>query len=137
MSAVATEAVTAPELLELSLVGGLAGFSQGERYALVEVSSSSPLFRLCSLDAPGLDFLVVPPAVFFPDYEPEIDDASAARLELTDAQDALLLLVLTVGDDAGSATANLMAPIVINARTRSAAQVVVEGTYPLRAPLRS
>ena len=133
MSAVMTE----PDLLELTVVGGLAGCSAGERYALVEVSPTSPLFRLCSLDAPGLDFLVVPPAVFFPDYAPEIDDASAARLELTDAQDALLLLVLTVGDDAGSATANLMAPIVINARTRSAAQVVVEGTYPLRAPLRS
>ena len=133
MSAVATE----PDLLELTLVGGLAGFSQGERYALVEVSSASPFFRLCSLDAPGLDFLVVPPAVFFPDYAPEIDDASAARLELTDAEDALLLVVLTVGQDAGSATANLMAPIVINARTRQAAQLIVEGSYPLRAPLRS
>ena len=133
MSAVAT----APDLLELTLVGGLAGFSQGERYALVEVSSTSPLFRLCSLEQPGLDFLVAPPVVFFPDYAPEIDDASAARLELTDAEDALLLVVLTVGEDAGSATANLMAPIVINARTRTAAQVIVEGTYPLRAPLRS
>ena len=133
MSAVATE----PDLLEITLVGGLAGFSQGERYALVEVSPTSPLFRLCSLDEPGLDFLVAPPAVFFSDYAPEIDDASAARLELVDAEDALLLVVLTVGEDAGSATANLMAPIVINARTRQAAQVIVEGTYPLRAPLRS
>ncbi len=133
MSAVITE----PDLLELTLVGGLAGFAQGERYALVEVSSTSPFFRLCSLDVPGLDFLVVPPAVFFPDYAPEIDDTSAARLELSTAEDALLLVVLTVGQDAGSATANLMAPIVINARTRQAAQVVVEGTHPLRAPLRS
>lgn len=133
MSAVMTE----PDLLTISIPGGVAGFPSSETFALVELSSASPLFRLCSLDAPGLDFLVVPPAVFFPDYAPEIDDASAARLGLTDAQDALLLLVLTVGDDAGSATANLMAPIVINARTRSAAQVVVEGTYPLRAPLRS
>ena len=132
MSAVIAE----PDLLELTVVGGFAGFSGGERYALVEVSSASPLFRLCSLDMPGVDFLVVPPAVFFPDYAPEIDDASAARLELTDAEDALLLVVLTVGQDAGSATANLMAPIVINARTRQAAQVVVEGTHPLRAPLR-
>ncbi len=130
-------ALTEPDLLELTLVGGLAGFSQCERYALVEVSSSSPLFRLCSLDEPGLDFLVVPPAVCFPDYAPEIDDASAARLGLTDAEDALLLVVLTVGEDAGSATANLMAPIVLHARTRQAAQVIVEGTYPLRAPLRS
>lgn len=132
-----TTVATAPDLLELTLVGGLAGFAQSERYALVEVSSTSPLFRLCSLDVPGLDFLVVPPAVCFPDYAPEIDDASAGRLELVDAQDALLLVVLTVGEDAGKATANLMAPVVINARTRQAAQVVVEGTYPLRAPLRS
>jgi flagellar assembly factor FliW len=132
-----TTAAIAPDLLELTLVGGLAGFSQGERYALVEVSSTSPLFRLCSLDTPGLDFLVVPPVVFFPDYAPEIDDISAARLGLTDAEDALLLVVLTVGEDPDTATANLMAPIVINARTRQAAQVIVEGTYPLRAPLRS
>lgn len=133
MPAVATD----PDLLELTLLGGLAGFPRGERYALVEVSGTSPLFRLCSLDEPGLDFLVVPPVVFFPDYAPEIDDVSAARLGLTDAADALLLVVLTVGDDAGSATANLMAPVVINGRTRQAAQVVVEGTHPLRAPLRT
>ena len=133
MSAVITE----PELLELTVLGGIAGFAGAERFALVEVSETSPLFRLCSLDQPGLDFLVVPPPVFFPDYAPEIDDVSAGRLALLDAEDALLLLVLTVGADVSAATANLMAPIVINARTRQAAQVVVEGTYPLRAPLRS
>ncbi len=133
MSAVLSE----PDLLELSVLGGIAGFAGAERFALVEVSETSPLFRLSSLDQPGLDFLVVPPAVFFPDYAPEIDDASAARLALTDAEDALLLVILTVGADIAAATANLMAPVVINARTRQAAQVVVEDTYPLRAPLRS
>jgi flagellar assembly factor FliW len=45
-------------------------------------------------------------------------------------------VVLTVGEDAGSATANLLAPIVVHARTRRAAQVIVEGSHPLRAPLR-
>ena len=133
MSAVLTE----PDLRTLTLTGGVAGFPHSERFALVELSPTSPFFRLSSLDQPGLDFLVVPPVVFFPDYAPEIGDASAARLGLTDAGDALLLVVLTVGEDAGSATANLMAPVVVNARTREAAQVVVEGTYPLRAPLRS
>ena len=131
MSAVMTE----PDLLELTVVGGLAGCTTGERYALVEVSPTSPLFRLCSLDEPGLDFLVVPPGVFFPDYAPLVDDASAARIGLTDAADALLLVLLTVGDDVAAATANLMAPIVIHAPSRRAAQVVVEDTWPLRAPL--
>ncbi len=133
MSAVLTE----PDLLEITVLGGLAGFTTSDRYALVEVSPSSPLFRLCSLDEPGLDFVVVPPAVFFPDYAPEIDDVTAGRLGLTDAADALPLLILTVGKDLTSSTANLMAPVVINSRTLRAAQVVVEGTYPLRAPLSS
>ncbi len=128
--------LTRPDLLDITVLGGLAGFTTGERYALVEVSPTSPLFRLCSLDEPGLDFLVVPPAVFFPDYDAEIDDASAARLGLTDPADALPLLILTVGADLASSTANLMAPVVINARTLQAAQVIVEGTWPLRAPLR-
>ncbi len=129
--------IAEPDLLELTVLGGIAGFAGAERFALVEVSETSPLFRLCSLDQPGLDFVVVPPPVFFPGYAPEIDDASAERLGLADAEDALLLVILTVGADVSAATANLMAPIVINARTRSAAQVIVEGTYPLRAPLRS
>ena len=76
MSAVMTE----PDLLTIAVPGGVAGFPSAERFALVELSPTSPFFRLRSLDLPGLDFLVVPPAVFFPDYAPEIDDASAARL---------------------------------------------------------
>ncbi len=120
-------------LPELSMSGGMAGFPDAMRYALVEVPEASPLFLLRSLDEPGLEFVVVPPALFFPDYAPEVDDASAARLGLTDAEDALLLVVLTVND--AGATANLLAPIVVNQRTRAAAQVVLHGDWPLRAPL--
>jgi flagellar assembly factor FliW len=128
--------MTETTLPELTMAGGLAGFPDAERYALVEVPEASPLFLLRSLDQPGLEFVVAPPAVFFPDYAPELDDASAARLELTDAEDALLLVVLTVTGGVEKATANLLAPVVINQRTRSAAQVVVQGDWPLRAPLR-
>jgi flagellar assembly factor FliW len=124
-------------LPELAMTGGMAGFPDAERYALVEIPEASPLFLLRSLDEPGLEFVVVPPAVFFPDYAPEIDDASAARLELTDAEDALLLVVLTLGEGVEQATANLLAPVVINQRTRVAGQVVLQGDWPLRAPLRS
>ena len=73
--------------------------------------------------------------LFFPDYAPELDEASAERLGLTDAADALLLVVLTIGADASSTTANLLAPIVIHDKTRVAAQVVLQQDWPLRAPL--
>lgn len=134
MTAVLPEAQT--RLPELHVAGGLAGFPDSQRYVLVEVPDAAPLFLLRSLDEPGVEFVVVPPAVFFPDYAPAIDDASARRLELTDAADALLLVLLTVGDDVERATANLLAPVVVNQRSLRAAQVVVEDDWPLRAPLR-
>ncbi|MEX2291018.1 MAG: flagellar assembly protein FliW [Mycobacteriales bacterium] len=120
----------------LTMDGGLAGFPGADRYALVELPEASPLFLLRSLDVEGLEFVVAPPAVFFADYAPELDDATVDLLGITDATDVLLLVMLTVGTGIETATANLLAPIVINQRTRSAAQVVLQADWPLRAPLR-
>ncbi|MDP9465945.1 MAG: flagellar assembly protein FliW [Actinomycetota bacterium] len=122
---------------ELAVSGGLAGFPSSERYVLDEVVDGGPLFRLTSLDEEGLEFVVAAPGLFFPDYAPVVDDTSAHRLGLTREEDALVLVVLTLGRTAREATANLLAPLVVNRRDGSAAQVIVEGTYPLRAPLRS
>ena len=131
-----TATMTETALPELTLTGGLAGFPDTERYALVELPEASPLFLLRSLDETGLEFVVAPPSVFFADYAPELDDATVERLGITDAAEVLLLVVLTVGNGIETATANLLAPIVINERTRAAAQVVLHGDWPLRAPLR-
>lgn len=131
-----TAVMTETGLPELTMSEGLAGFPDAERYALVELPEVSPLALLRSLDEPDLEFVVVPPGVFFPDYAPEVDDATAERLGLKDASDALLLVVLTLGSGIDTATANLLAPIVINQRTRVAAQVILQGAWPLRAPLR-
>jgi flagellar assembly factor FliW len=130
-----TLALLETRMPELTFPGGLAGFPDTERFALVEVEGGSPLFRLCSLDVPGLEFVVAPPAVFFPDYAPEVDDTSATRLGLDDPDDALLLVILTLGARASEATANLLAPIVVDRRDGRAAQVVLQGDHSLRAPL--
>ena len=123
---------------QLTVGGGLVGFPDSERYVLVEVADAWPLSRLVSLDEPGLEFIVVPPGVFFPDYAPLVDEAAAHRLGLDeDGHGGRLLVVLTLGDTAADATANLMAPIVVNQRDGRAAQVLVEDDQPLRAPLRS
>ena len=122
---------------EVAVAGGLAGFPSSERFVLEEVTDGGLLFRLTSLDEEDLEFVVAAPGAFFPDYAPVIDDASVQRLRLTGEQDALVLVVLTLGRTAADATANLLAPLVVNRRDGQAAQVIVEGTYPLRAPLRS
>jgi flagellar assembly factor FliW len=55
-------------------------------------------------------------------------------LELLDAAEALVLVLLTIGHEAAPTTANLLAPVVVNARTRAAAQVILTGSdWPVRA----
>ena len=96
----------------------------------------SPFALLRSLEEEELSFLVVPPAAFFADYEFELEDATAERLGLEHPSDALVLVIVTVGDDVATATANLMGPIVINRHNRQAVQAVLTRSgYSLRTPL--
>ena len=96
--------------------------------------STGTMFELRGADRPEVRFLVAAPTVFFPDYAFDLDESHCAELGLHDASEALVLVVLTIGDDSASTTANLLAPVVINARTRAAAQVILSGTnWPVRA----
>ena len=128
---------TIVDLPTLDLGGSLIGFPTAHRFALVRVAPDNEvLFRLAALDVDGLEFVAAAPYPFFPDYAPEIDDVTAERLALTSADDAMLLVLLTVGPDLASTTANLFAPIVVNVNTRCAAQVtLVSGGYSLKEPL--
>jgi flagellar assembly factor FliW len=113
---------------------GLVGFPEARRFVLVE--SGGGAFELQSADEASPDFVVVAPAPFFSDYAPLLDDVSVSRLDLRDADEALVLLVVTLGQRPEDATANLLAPLVVNQRTRHAAQIVLNGQdFPLRAPL--
>ena len=154
--------MAADDLPELSFVHPLPGFPGMRRFVLVrldgdegaepgdagaEVPAAAAgedeqpadgdgpvLYELRSVDKPDLRFLVGVPRAFFPDYAIELDDQSCDDLELHEPADALVLVILSAGADATSTTANLLAPVVINANTRSAAQVILSGTdWPVRA----
>lgn len=128
---------TLVDLPTLDFAGNLIGFPDAHRFALVRIAPDNEvLFRLVALDVEGLEFVAAAPYLFFPDYAPEIDDVTAERLELSTADDAMLLTLLTVGPNMATTTANLFAPIVVNVHTRRAAQVtLVNGGHPLKAPL--
>jgi flagellar assembly factor FliW len=125
------ELQTGEELPEIHFTGGLPGFPDVRRFVLVRIGDDhSPFSVLRSLDEgaddrSGLEFVVTHPGLFFPDYEPEIDDDTADRLELKSADDALLLVIVTVADPVADSTANLLGPIVVNRHTRAAAQAVL------------
>jgi len=116
------------DIPELHFASGLPGFPDVRRFVLVRLGDEqSPFSVLRSLDGdpPGPEFVVTHPGLFFPDYEPEIDDDIVGRLELASAGDALLLVIVTVADPIAASTANLLGPIVVNRHTRAAAQAVL------------
>lgn len=120
-AAVATDG--AVESLDIEFVAALPGFPELRRFRLLGVEGIEPFCLLRSLEVEGLEFVVVPPAAVFSDYAVELEDDAAERLELTDADDALVLVIVTVGDAAP--TANLLGPLVVNRRSRRALQVVL------------
>lgn len=130
-----TLAVTA-DLPVVEMAAPLPGFPGLRRFALARVVDDGTVCDLRSLDDPEVSFVVVPPAEFFGDYAPVVGDDVADALELTSADDALVLAMVTLGDSAADATANLRAPIVVNHRTRRALQVILDDPeLPLKAPL--
>jgi flagellar assembly factor FliW len=130
------ESADGDALPTIDFVAPMPGFPDHRRFFLVRLDDAGLVYWLTSADDPNIRFLVVPPLPFFPDYAPEIDDETARVLELTDGDDALLLLVVTPGESTKDSTANQMAPIVIDQRARRAVQVVLSGSgLPVRAAL--
>jgi flagellar assembly factor FliW len=136
MIAQVMDVVETAELPVLEFVAPMPGFPGERRFVLVRMDDNGLLYSLTSIDQPELRFLVVPPAPFFPDYEVEVDDESLVALGLPDAEDLLILLVITAGETPVDTTANLMAPIVVAQSSRRAVQLVLGGSgLPVRAPL--
>ncbi len=122
------------EIPVIEMVEPMPGFPDLTRFALVRLDAEGLLCSLRSVEDPDLRFLVVPPHLFFPDYAPEISDETVAALGIESAEEVLTLVVVNPGDG-GGATANLLAPVIINTRTRHAGQVVLDEEQPVRAPL--
>ena len=111
---------------------GLTGLHEFELAPLDDIGY---LFALRSTEQPGVRLFVVPPRPYFPEYAPRLDPSVAESLELADGE-AVLLVVVHPGRDGGAPTANLLAPVVVNPRTGSAVQILLDAAdWPLRAPL--
>jgi len=126
--------VDCEESATLTFPHGLLGFEDRTSFAVVPVDDDGVYSWLQSMDDPSLAFLVTAPHWFFPDYEPEVNDADLEELDLRSASETLLLCLVTIADD--DITANLLGPVVVNTRTQVARQVVLAETrWSTQTPL--
>ncbi len=129
MTGMATPVMTEPETdtAFVEFVSAVPGFPDARTWGM-EVwgdDPSSPFSVMRNVEMEGLEFVVVSPFVFFPDYEPELDDATAGSLGLTGPEEAMVLVVLTIGESIEETTANLLGPIVINTSNNRAVQAIL------------
>ncbi len=106
---------------------GLAGFGQCSRYVLLAYPQPAPLLCLQSVDQEDVAFVVADPANVVADYQPRAIKGAMSELEITDFQDLIVLVILTIPPGhPEQTTANLQGPLVINTRLRRGKQLILE-----------
>ena len=106
---------------------GLLGFEEISTYSLQPVPSNPYFFWLESTEEEGPSFVITKPKFFFPDYIVQVKRDSLANLEIEEKEPEVYLIV-TVPEKTGDMTANLLAPLFINAETGLACQIVLQET---------
>jgi flagellar assembly factor FliW len=122
--------------------GGLPAFERETRFLLIEQTETAPVVFLQSIVTPPLLFMALPARMVDPGFRLELQPEDQRALgidgepgrELVEGEDLISLAILTVRQ--GVVTANLLAPVVIAARTRLAHQVIqTQSAYRVDHPL--
>jgi flagellar assembly factor FliW len=114
----------------ITFPGGLLGFEDCRLWALLSDASNDALGWLQCTTRGDAALAVVSPRRFIPNYQFRASRRELAPLELPSLEDAQVLAIVSEQD--GQLTLNLKAPIVINLKTRTARQIVVNDEHPLQ-----
>jgi flagellar assembly factor FliW len=124
---------------EIEFPGGVPAFEDHRKFVLIQIPKTHPLLFLQSLDNPNVCFPVLRALSVDPLYRLRLTKEDLRRLDLPTSRQPRLgevieCLVVVALRESG-ATANLLAPVVINFRKMRAVQVVSEEPYSLQHPI--
>lgn len=125
-----------PEALTVELPEGLMGMHHLTRFVLVEPTCQGSPFRfLLSLDDSEVGFAIADPTKLFANYEVDYTEEREV-LDITSDEEAKLYVILTIGSNPMRTTADLLAPILLNTRSRLARQLVLsDSRYSTKHPI--
>ena len=129
----------------LTFPQGIVGFPNLTRFTLIfdeEKGVNAGIRWLQSVDEPAFAMPVMDPLVVKEDYNPVVEDAIFEPIGGFESDSSLVLVTVTVPKEIEKMTVNLKGPIIINADTRKAIQVIVEGDenevkFPIYAILKA
>lgn len=104
---------------KITFVSPILGFEDEREFVLIKEKEDSPFLWLQSLKTPELAFLLADPFVFFPEYSVKLSDSYSDKK-------VAVYVIVTLNEDFKLSTANLVAPIIIDAETKNAFQIILE-----------
>lgn len=124
------------EVETIRVPNGLIGFEGYKDYLILDRDEYQPFQWLIAVDKPSLNFIVVNPLLFFPDYAPNISKTDLKDLKIDEPSKVRLLTIVTLSNSPQAATINLSGPIFINKSSKIGKQIVLTGdTYSTKHSL--
>ncbi len=120
--------VDLPEEKILTFERGLIGLADYKRFTILYdcEKEETNISWLQSVDEPTLALPVIKPWLVKEEYNPTVEDELLSSLgELTE-ENLVILLTMTAPADIKEMTVNLKAPVIINADTRKAVQIIAD-----------
>lgn len=117
---------------------GIVGFPELERFLLIHDAENekASISWLQSLDEPAFAMPVIDPLLLIADYNPVVEHEMLEPLGDMKPEDMLVLVTITVPSDLTKMTANFKAPIIINANSNRACQLIIEDErYEIKHPI--
>lgn len=116
---------------------GLPGFPDYKKFILLALDADLPLALLQSTEEAAISFVVAYPFAFKDDYAFDLSEEDKSQLQIENETEVLVYSIITLKESFQESTLNLLAPIVINNRTKLGSQIVLQDNlqYPLRYPI--
>lgn len=113
---------------------GIPGFTEYTQYVIInDEEENSPFCWLQSIEEPELAFALVNPFLVHDNYNPNLPKSEVEKLGEGTEEDYSILSIVIIPEDMEKMRANLMAPIVINLKTKKAMQIIIDGDdYPVK-----
>lgn len=110
----------------ITIKEGLLGFESLKKYFVVDPGDQTLILWLQSVDREEIAFPIIEPKIFQSNYQVKLSPVELASLEMENLEGASIYTILTIPSDVTQMSANLKAPIVINTKTKSARQIVLQ-----------
>ncbi|BFJ02608.1 flagellar assembly protein FliW [Priestia megaterium] len=107
---------------------GIPGFLDETEFVILPLPEAEAFQVLQSIQTKELAFIITDPFQFFLDYDFQLEPQEIEKLQLQQAEDAAVYVMLTMSDSVEKITANLQAPVIVNTKQQLAKQVILMNT---------